>query len=119
MAPSTLNPDPIVRALQGGFCRDLSREELLQLAASRIRAAGGPYAGVDIFVGHGDEATLAAAEGSPTGPDPDARSELRVPIRRHEEILGRIVVHGAVADAFDEAEEDAVRQVADALAVLL
>jgi hypothetical protein len=119
VAPSTLNPDPIVRALQGAFCRDVSREELLQLAASRIRKAGPPYAGVSLYVGHGDSATLAAADGPPPDPSFHPESDLVVLIRRHEEILGRIQIHGGVADSFDNAEEAAVRQVADALAVLL
>ena len=119
MGRSTLNPDPIVRALQGAFCRDVSREELLQLAASKIRAAGSPYVGVEVYLGQGDRATLAAADGSPPDPQADVTSEVHVLIHRHDEILGRIHVFGLMSDGFDQAEEDAVRQVADALAVLL
>lgn len=49
----------------------------------------------------------------------DTRSELVVLIRRGAAILGQIDVDSDVADPFTPAEEAAVRQVADALAVLL
>lgn len=49
----------------------------------------------------------------------ETRSELVVLIRRHDEILGQIDIDSDVPDGFDEAEETAVREVADALAVLL
>jgi len=47
------------------------------------------------------------------------RSELVVLIRRGETILGQIDVDSDVLDPFSPAEEAQVRQVADALAVLL
>ena len=47
------------------------------------------------------------------------RSELVVLIRRGDTILGQIDVDSDVPDPFTEAEERAVREVADALAVLL
>jgi GAF domain-containing protein len=47
------------------------------------------------------------------------RSELVVLIRRGDTILGQIDVDSDVPDPFTEAEEAAVRAVADALAVLL
>ena len=49
----------------------------------------------------------------------ETRSELVVLIRRHDEILGQIDIDSDVQDGFNEAEEAAVREVADALAVLL
>ena len=49
----------------------------------------------------------------------DTRSELVVLIRRGAAILGQIDVDSDVPDPFTPAEEAAVRQVADALAVLL
>jgi GAF domain-containing protein len=49
----------------------------------------------------------------------ETRSELVVLIRRGAAILGQIDVDSDVPDPFTPAEEAAVRQVADALAVLL
>ncbi|HEX5003688.1 MAG TPA: GAF domain-containing protein [Gemmatimonadales bacterium] len=49
----------------------------------------------------------------------ETRSELVVLIRRGSAILGQIDVDSDVPDPFSPAEEAAVRQVADALAVLL
>lgn len=49
----------------------------------------------------------------------ETKSELVVLIRRHDDILGQIDVDSDVANAFDAAEESAVRAVADALATLL
>jgi len=48
-----------------------------------------------------------------------AKSDLVVMIRLHEQILGEIAIDSDIPDAFGEAEESAVREVADALAVLL
>jgi GAF domain-containing protein len=49
----------------------------------------------------------------------ETRSELVVLIRRGDEILGQIDVDSDVVNGFDEREEAAVRQLADALASLL
>jgi GAF domain-containing protein len=49
----------------------------------------------------------------------ETRSELVVLIRRHDEILGQIDVDSDLPDGFPLEEERAVREVADALAVLL
>lgn len=49
----------------------------------------------------------------------ETKSELVVLIRRHEEILGQIDVDSDTRDGFNQAEEAAVREVADALASLL
>ena len=45
-----LKPEPIVRALRGAFARDVSRQELLDLAARRIRTAGAPYTSVYLYM---------------------------------------------------------------------
>lgn len=55
-----------MKALHGAFCRDAPRAELLQLAASRIRAAGSPYTGVYLYMVHGDTLRLEAYDGRPT-----------------------------------------------------
>ena len=143
----------IVAALRGAFARDVSREELLQTAAEKIRAAGPPYTSVYLYMLHGNELILEAFAGRETehtripvgtgvcgtavssGKDqnvPDVtavgnylacnawtRSELVVLIRRGSTILGQIDIDSDVPGAFSREEEEAVRQVADALAVLL
>lgn len=153
MAEAMLDADAVVRALQGAFARDAGRRQLLDLAASRIRAAGGPYTGVYLYMLHGDTLVLEAFAGRPTDhtripvgtgicgravaerrdlnvPDVshadgylacsvETRSELVVLIRRHDEILGQIDIDSDTPNGFDEAEESAVKQVADALAVFL
>lgn len=151
--PAVLDSDRLVRALQGAYGQGARRGELLELVASRMRAAGSPYTGVYLYMVHGSELVLEAFDGRPTehtripvgrglcgravaeqrdinasdvSAEPDylacsieTRSELVVLIRRGEEILGQIDVDSDVVDGFPPAEEAAVREVADALAVLL
>ena len=66
MSGTVLNPEPIVKALHGAFCRDVSRQELLELVATRMRAAGSPYTGVYLYMLHGDLLKLEAFDGRPT-----------------------------------------------------
>jgi L-methionine (R)-S-oxide reductase len=49
----------------------------------------------------------------------ETKAELVVLIRRHDEVLGQIDVDSDMVDGFDDAEERATREVADALATLL
>ena len=49
----------------------------------------------------------------------ETKAELVVLIRRHDDILGQIDVDSDVVGGFDDAEERAVKEVADALATLL
>jgi GAF domain-containing protein len=49
----------------------------------------------------------------------ETKSELVVLVRRHDEILGQIDIDSDVPDGFDAAEQEAVKTVADALAVFL
>ncbi len=49
----------------------------------------------------------------------ETKSELIVLIRRHDQILGQIDIDSDVPAGFDETEQAAVKQIADALAVLL
>jgi len=121
---TVLKPDPIVKALQGAFCRDASRQELLQLAASRMRQAGSPYAAVQMYALHEGAYHLEAADGPPTHltcvpADERIDADLVVPIRRHDEVLGMIRIESDTAGPLAGPELDAVREVADALAVLL
>jgi GAF domain-containing protein len=148
-----LDAGRVVAALRGGFAREVGRQELLQLAADRIQAAGPPYTSVYLYMLDGDMLTLEAYAGRETDHDRIAvghgvcgtavakgedqnvgdvraignyiacntftRSELVVLIRRGGTILGQIDVDSDVPDPFTTEEEAAVRQVADALAVLL
>jgi L-methionine (R)-S-oxide reductase len=61
-----LQGDRIVAALRGAFARDQGREEMLRLAAQRIRAAGAPYTSVYMYMLHGDELVLEAWDGRET-----------------------------------------------------
>lgn len=148
-----LQSERIVAALRGAFTRDASRQELLQMAADRIRAAGAPYTSVYMYmlsgndlileahsgretehtriaVGHGVCGTAVAEKADQNVPDVRAidnyiacntwtRSELVVLIRRGDLILGQIDIDSDVPDPFTPDEEAEVKQVADALAVLL
>jgi GAF domain-containing protein len=148
-----LESERIVAALRGAFARDEGREELLRIAAEKIRAAGPPYTSVYLYMLHGDELVLEAFSGRETDhtripvgvgvcgtavanredqnvPDVRAvenylacnawtRSELVVLIRRGSLILGQIDIDSDVRDPFTPQEEAAVKQVADALAILL
>jgi L-methionine (R)-S-oxide reductase len=65
-AEPVLKSEPIVRALQGAFSRGARREELLRLAATRIRAAGSPYTGVYLYMLRDGELVLEAHDGRDT-----------------------------------------------------
>ena len=66
MGSTVLNSEPIVKALHAAFCRDASRQELLELVATKMRAAGSPYTGVYLYMLHGDILKLEAFDGRPT-----------------------------------------------------
>ena len=66
MAEAVLDPDSIVRALQGAYAHDASRTDLLQLAATRIHDAGGPYSGVYLYMLQDGKLVLEAHAGRPT-----------------------------------------------------
>src|SRR4051794_19137601 len=148
-----LESSRIVAALRGAFAREAGREELLRIAAEKIRGAGPPYTSVYLYMLHGRELVLEAFAGRetehtriPVGvgvcgtavarrqdqnvPDVQAaenylacnswtRAELVVLIRRGDSILGQIDVDSDVPDPFTPEEQAAVKQVADALAILL
>lgn len=65
-AEAVLKPDPVIRALQGAFSRGAPREELLRIAATRIRAAGPPYTGVYLYMLRDGELVLEAHDGRAT-----------------------------------------------------
>ena len=150
-----LRAEPIVKKLHAAFCRDESRDALLQLAASEIRKVGAPYTSVYMYMldDTGETLVLEAFEGRETDHteipigrglcgkaiveqrdlnvsdvraeaeylacNVATRAELIVLIRRHDRILGQIDIDSDVANGFDEREEVALREVADALAALL
>jgi GAF domain-containing protein len=148
-----LDADRVVAALRGAFAREEGRAALLELTASRIRAAGPPYTSVYLYMLHGGELVLEAHSGRETehvripvgrgvcgvavatGEDQnvgdvsaaghylacnlETRSELVVLIRRGPLVLGQIDVDSDVEGRFADDEVEAVRKVAEALAVLL
>jgi L-methionine (R)-S-oxide reductase len=61
-----LDADRVIAALRGAFARDAGREELLRLAAERIRAAGAPYTSVYLYMLRGEELVLEAHAGRET-----------------------------------------------------
>jgi GAF domain-containing protein len=154
VAETVLRADSVVKALQGAFSRDVGRQALLQLAATKICDAGEPYTGVYMYMLHRDDLLkLEAYAGRPTDltaipvgagmcgmavaeardlnlPDVsqvdgylscslETKSELVVLVRRNDEILGQIDVDSDTVNGFNEAEQAAVKTVADALAVFL
>lgn len=66
MSVAILDADKLVAALRGAFCRDATRQELLQLAADRIQAAGPPYTSVYLYMLHGEMLELEAFSGRET-----------------------------------------------------
>lgn len=85
---AVLPGDKIVAALRGAFTRDVSRFELLSMAAERIQAAGPPYTSVYLYMLHGSELVLEAHAGRAT---------------EHERIpVGRGVCGTAVATGQDQ-----------------
>ncbi len=88
MAEPLLKAKPIVRALHAAFCRDADRQELLDMAATRIRETGSPYSGVYMYMLTQDDVLkLEALSGRPT---------------EHTEIpVGHGICGRAVADATD------------------
>lgn len=66
MPGTVLDADAVVRALQGAFARDAGRQGLLDLVATRLRAAGPPYTGVYLYMLHGGTLVLEAFAGRPT-----------------------------------------------------
>jgi hypothetical protein len=70
VAKSILKSEAIARALHGAFCRGASSEELFELAATKMHAAGPPYDSVYIFsVSPTGDLQLKAESGNPTNPD--------------------------------------------------
>jgi len=144
---ATFEPSKIVRALRAAHLHDSSGRDLLQLACERIRAHGAPYTSVYAYMLRGKELVLEAHAGRDTphtripvgrgvcgtavatGEDQnvadvaacnvDTKSELVVLIRRGTTILGQIDVDSDVPAGFTDAHHLAVKEVADALAVLL
>jgi GAF domain-containing protein len=61
-----LQADRVIAALRGAFAREVGREPLLRTAAEKIRAAGGPYTSVYMYMLHGTELVLEAYAGRET-----------------------------------------------------
>lgn len=98
---AVLDGDRVVAALRGAFAHEATREELLQLAADRIREAGPPYTSVYLYMLQGDTLVLEAFAGRET-------DHLRIPV-------GTGVCGTAVATGEDQNVGD-VQAVGDYLA---
>lgn len=61
-----LHAERIVASLRGAFAKEAGRQELLQIAADKIRAAGPPYTSVYMYMLHGDVLELEAFSGRET-----------------------------------------------------
>ena len=68
MGDAKLKAESIAKTLHGAFCRDVPRQELLQLAAEKIRQTGAPYTSVYMYMvdDSGDMLRLEAFDGRPT-----------------------------------------------------
>jgi L-methionine (R)-S-oxide reductase len=82
-------------------------------------AVGAGVCGTAVATGQDQNVGDVRAVGNYLACNLETRSELVVLIRRRAAILGQIDIDSDVPDPFTPAEEAAVRQVADALAVLL
>jgi GAF domain-containing protein len=61
-----LDAEKVIASLRGAFARDVGRQELLRIAAEKIRAAGEPYTSVYLYMLHGDDLILEAHAGRAT-----------------------------------------------------
>ncbi len=153
-AEPILKSETIARALHAAFCRGAPTQELMHIAATKMRAAGSPYDSIYFYsVAPSGDLDFSAYAGRPADPSrisltigirgralaekanfnvPDisdiahhrphsseTQSKLVVLIRRHAEILGEIDVECDCPNGFSRAEQNAVEQVADALAALI
>ena len=80
--------DRTVAALRGAFTHEAGRQDLLQMAAERIQAAGSPYTSAYLYMLHGDELVLEAFSGRET-------DHTRIPV-------GKGVCGTAVATGLDQ-----------------
>ncbi len=61
-----LHADRIISVLRGAFAKDSTRQQLLQIVADKIQAAGPPYTSVYLYMLHGDDLVLEAYAGRDT-----------------------------------------------------
>jgi L-methionine (R)-S-oxide reductase len=96
-----LDGDRVVAALRGAFARNAGANELLQLAADRIQAAGSPYTSVYLYLLRDGELVLDAWAGRET-------EHTRIPV-------GKGVCGTAVAEGKDQNVPD-VRAISNYIA---
>lgn len=66
MTSPKLNSERVLKALHAAYCHDASRQELLQLTATKLRSVGPPYTGVYMYMLDGNSLKLEAFDGRPT-----------------------------------------------------
>jgi len=91
-----LDSDRLVRALQGAYNQGKRRKDLLQLTATRMRAAGSPYTGVYLYMLHDYDLLLEAFDGRAT-------EHTKIPVGKG--ICGRAVAERRDINAADVAAE--------------
>lgn len=98
---AVLDSEKVISSLRGAFAREVERAELLRIAAEKIRAAGGPYTSVYLYMLQGEELVLEAHAGRET-------DHTRIPV-------GRGVCGTAVATREDQNVPD-VRAISNYIA---
>jgi GAF domain-containing protein len=96
-----LDAEKVIASLRGAFARDVGRQELLRIAAEKIRAAGEPYTSVYLYMLHGGDLILEGYAGRET-------DHTRIPV-------GKGVCGTAVATGEDQNVPD-VRAVSNYIA---
>jgi L-methionine (R)-S-oxide reductase len=66
LTTAKLNSEGVLKALHAAYCHEASRQDLLQLTATKLRAVGSPYTGVYMYMLDGDTLKLEAFDGRPT-----------------------------------------------------
>src|SRR5436309_2515723 len=119
---ATIEPSPIVRALRAAHLHDdaLALEAFAGRETEHTRIpVGTGVCGTAVATGEDQNVADVRAVGNYLACNLETRSELVVLIRRGATILGQLDVDSDVPAGFSDAHHQVVKQVADALAVLL
>lgn len=85
LVTAVLDAERVVTRLRSAFNHNLTRQQLLTMAAALVREAGAPYTSVYLYMLHGDELVLEAHSG---------RDTEHVRIRVGEGVCGTAVATG-------------------------
>src|SRR6266581_975445 len=115
---------PIVRALRAAHLHDAGSELVLEAFSGRETehnriAVGQGVCGTAVATGEDQNVPDVAAIGNYLACNLETKSELVVLIRRGQTTLGQLDIDSDVPAGFTESHHRAVKEIADALAVLL